>query len=127
MTRYSYMVLVVAAIPFLFVLLSNSSIYRCSETTVIREIVSNSEIQGSGQYLQKVFDTLDYQMKDGSGYKDYLNPDGFPTGALLAWSESYLMQAYAEMFRATGEERYLHKLWVILMRYYITGTTLEDR
>jgi len=60
--------------------------------------------------LKVIFDHLDSQVNNGDGYKDYLNPDGFPTGALLAWSESYLMQAYAEMFRATGDEKYLDKL-----------------
>jgi len=61
--------------------------------------------------LKEVFDRLDSQVNNGDGYKDYLNPDGFPTGALLAWSESYLMQAYAEIFRATGDEKYLDKLY----------------
>ena len=60
--------------------------------------------------LQLVFDDLDNAINEGKGYKDFLNSDGFPTGALLAWSESYLMQAYAEMFQATGDERYLDKL-----------------
>ncbi len=61
--------------------------------------------------LQEAFDVLDHAVNEGKGYKDFLNPAGFPTGALLAWSESYLMQAYAEMFRATGDERYLDKLY----------------
>jgi len=61
--------------------------------------------------LKKVFDKLDKRVNEGKGYQDYLNPDGFPTGALLAWSQSYLMQGYAEMFRATGDEYYLDKLF----------------
>lgn len=62
------------------------------------------------QSLREVFDTFDQGVNEERGYKDKLNPDGFPTGTLLGWSESYLMQAYAEMFRATGDERYLNKL-----------------
>ncbi len=61
--------------------------------------------------LQQVFQELDTSVNEGGGYKDYINSDGFPTGALLAWSQSYLMQAYAEMFRATGDEGYLSKLY----------------
>lgn len=63
------------------------------------------------QSLREVFDALDQQVNEGRGYKDNLNTDGFPTGALLAWSESYLMQSYAEMFRATRDENYLDKLY----------------
>lgn len=71
-------------------------------------------ISGSNEVLpqlRSVFDDLDNAVNEGRGYKDFLNPDGFPTGGLLAWSESYLMQGYAEMFRATGDERYLDKLY----------------
>lgn len=61
--------------------------------------------------IQRVFEELDTSVNEGKGYKDYINSDGFPTGALLAWSESYLTQAYAEIFRATGDEGYLDKLY----------------
>ena len=60
--------------------------------------------------IRSTFDALDLSVNEGQGYKYYINPDGFPTGALIAWSESYLMQAYAEMFRATRDEYYLDKL-----------------
>jgi hypothetical protein len=60
--------------------------------------------------IQALFDELDNSRNEGKGYSEYLNTDGFPTGALLAWSESHLMQAYANMYRATGDERYLDKL-----------------
>ena len=72
---------------------------------------SSTSTDHTVNYLKDLFDRLDTQVNNGNGYKDYLNPDGFPTGALLAWSESYLMQAYAEMFRATGDEEYLDKLF----------------
>lgn len=60
--------------------------------------------------LIQLFDKLDSKVNNGKGYSEYLNTDGFPTGALLAWSESYLMQGYANMYRATGDEKYLRKL-----------------
>jgi len=56
------------------------------------------------------FDELDNKINEGKGYSEDLNTDGFPTGTLLAWSESYLMQAYATMYRATGDIKYLDKL-----------------
>lgn len=61
--------------------------------------------------LIQLFDELDQKVNNGKGYSDYLNTDGFPTGALLAWSESYLMQAYANMYRATGNMKYMDKLY----------------
>lgn len=70
----------------------------------------NSSERQAGVYFKGIFDQLDSQVNNGNGYKDCLNTDGCHTGALLAWSESYLTQAYAEMFRATGDERYLDKL-----------------
>lgn len=77
----------------------------------IAEVVVTSVPETLIRSLREVFDELDMTVNEGAGYKDFLNPDGFPTGALLAWSESYLMQAYAEMFRATGDEYYLNKLY----------------
>ena len=64
----------------------------------------------STRLCQRFYDALDGAVSDGSGYSNHHNPDGFPTGALLAWSESYLMQSYAEMYRATGEIRYVQSL-----------------
>lgn len=61
-------------------------------------------------YMCSLFDELDSKVNKGKGYSEYLNTDGFPTGALLAWSESYLMQAYANMYRATGDVKYMHQL-----------------
>jgi len=64
----------------------------------------------STAYLCSLFDELNNNVNQGKGYSEYLNTDGFPTGALLAWSESYLVQAYANMYRATGDIKYLDKL-----------------
>jgi len=83
---------------------------RC-EDSAIHPVQQPLKHHNEPQSLQEVFDELDQSVNEGRGYKDYLNPDGFPTGALLAWSESYLMQAYADMFRATGDKHYLYKLF----------------
>jgi hypothetical protein len=99
---------------FGFTLLSpNGSVQRvCCEDEVIYSSQKSLEYSSTRlQSQQEVFDDLDQRVNEGRGYKDYLKPDGFPTWALLAWSESYLMQAYAEMFRATGGRRYLDKLY----------------
>ena len=64
----------------------------------------------SAAYLYVLFNELDVAVNSGEGYSNYLNADGFPTGALLAWSESYLLQAYANMYRATDKTKYLDKL-----------------
>ncbi len=71
--------------------------------------VFSSKKQTTG--IIQLFDELDNKVNNGKGYSNYLNTDGFPTGALLAWSESYLMQAYANMYRATGDIKYLNKLY----------------
>lgn len=64
----------------------------------------------STAYFSILFDELDDRVNKGKGYSEYLNTGGFPTGALLAWSESYLMQSYVTMYRATGDVKYLNKL-----------------
>jgi len=60
--------------------------------------------------LIEIFEELDHGVNQGRGYSEYLNTDGFPTGALLAWSESYLMQGYVNMYKATGDVKYLDRL-----------------
>ncbi|MEA3431782.1 MAG: hypothetical protein U9R01_03755, partial [candidate division WOR-3 bacterium] len=72
--------------------------------------VNDREEYPTTDSLCSLFDELDNKVNNGEGYSKYLNIDGFPTGALLAWSESYLMQAYADMYRATGDIKYLDKL-----------------
>lgn len=88
---------------------------RCSTLLPYDQSEYNIEpatIEGdySSAYLCRLFDELDSKVNEGKGYSEYLNTSGFPTGALLAWSESYLMQAYANMYRATGNVKYLDKL-----------------
>lgn len=100
-------------LPLILVLLF-FSFFFVSSTISINSLNSTRtpcQLDESQSHLQKVFDKIDFAVNNGQGYKNYLNPDGFPTGAILAWSESYLMQSYAEMFRATGNKRYLDKLY----------------
>ena len=51
------------------------------------------------------FDTANANLNGGDGYKDADNATG-----TLAWGESYLMMAYLEMYRTTGEAAYLDTL-----------------
>lgn len=53
---------------------------------------NNEKEEYSTAYLCSLFDDLDNKVNNGKGYSEYLKIDGFPTGALLAWSESHLMQ-----------------------------------
>lgn len=84
---------------------------KSREKASIAEVLVTSMTDARRHTLVRLFDELDLAVNKGAGYKEFVNPDGFPTAALLAWSESYLMQAYAEMLRATGDERYLDKLY----------------
>jgi len=92
------------------------TIYFVIEHSKSGELLTNSKQpayemeQYSIAYLNVLFDKLDAAVKKGEGYSRYLNTDGFPTGALLAWSESYLLQAYVNMYRAVGKKKYLDKL-----------------
>ena len=71
---------------------------------------TTEEAQYSATYFCSLFDELDSKVNGGKGYSEYLNTDGFPTGALLAWSESKLMQAYANMYEVTCDVKYADKL-----------------
>lgn len=51
------------------------------------------------------FDRSDRSIFDGKGYSDQDNQTG-----VLAWSESYLLMAYVEMYRATKDPDYLRRL-----------------
>lgn len=52
--------------------------------------------------LIKRFDVMDWKLNRGAGYSRHFNDVG-----TLAWSQSYLMEAYLDMYEATGEEKYL--------------------
>ncbi len=60
--------------------------------------------------LNNLFDLFDSKVNQGKGYSEYVNSEGFPSTSLLAWSESYLMQGYANMYEASGDIKYLDKL-----------------
>jgi hypothetical protein len=96
---------------------SLQSVYSCTQNTASCGFIEENTLYNffeNGVFtlikLRTAFDTLDQNVNKGNGYKDNLNSDGFPTGGLLAWSQSYLMQGYAELYRATGDEYYLEKL-----------------
>jgi len=55
--------------------------------------------------LRELFDESDWAIHQGRGYSESLNENGE-----LAWGESYLLLAYMEMYRATGDRLYLRKL-----------------
>ena len=54
---------------------------------------------------RETFDTVDQNLNNGNGYKDYNNEN-----ATLAWGESYIMMSYMIMYEATGDTYYLDKL-----------------
>ena len=75
-----------------------------------RSYLKSSNAIPSKEYLVNLFDNLDRQVNHGKGYSEFANNKGFPTGAILAWSESYLLQSYANMYIATKQEKYLIKM-----------------
>ncbi len=61
-------------------------------------------LTASPDYRQR-FDSSDKAFNDGRGYSESSNK-----GGLLAWSESYVLTSYIEMYRATGDPAYLRRL-----------------
>src|SRR5437762_12594966 len=59
---------------------------------------------GLDEYVSR-FDRMDRRINNGQGYCGSLN-----TAGELAWGESYILQAYIEMYRATGDRAYLDDL-----------------
>lgn len=51
------------------------------------------------------FDRMDERINGGRGYSESLNTDG-----VLAWGEGYLLDAYVELYHATGSASYLDNL-----------------
>jgi len=75
----------------------------------IREVSVNDDASLPSRY-RTLFDAFDAQVNDGAGYSLKGQDDGLATGALLSWSESYLMRAYAEMYQVTDDTVYLRRL-----------------
>jgi hypothetical protein len=50
------------------------------------------------------FAELDRSFNNGAGYSNSTNDDG-----LLAWGESYLLEAYLDVYEGTGDTHYLNK------------------
>jgi hypothetical protein len=57
-----------------------------------------------GDYIAR-FERMDKQINNGRGFSDALNNKG-----ALAWGESYILQSYVEMYRATDDTAYLDRL-----------------
>lgn len=55
--------------------------------------------------LRELFDRADRSISGGKGYSEHTNENGD-----LAWAESYILLAYMEMYRATGDRDYLRRL-----------------
>jgi len=77
--------------------------------------------QARGVSARLAFDAANAGLNGGNGYKTSTNATG-----TLAWGESYIMMAYASMFRATGEPAYLvqladHALNVLARRDSVLG------
>jgi len=101
---------VVLVLVSVILLCTTPLITGCAKKYYISSRIKNSADEYTASQLCRLFDELDDKVNEGKGYSKCLNTDGFPTGALLAWSESYLMQAYANMYKATGDVKYLDKL-----------------
>jgi len=50
------------------------------------------------------FDQLDLHIHQGQGYGNFTNDDG-----TLAWAQSYLLEAYLDMYLGTKDQKYLDK------------------
>ncbi len=69
--------------------------------------------EDSKSRLAERFDSLDLAINNGNGYGKETNEDGN-----LAWAESYLLEAYLDMYEATGKIKYLKKFAVQSMSVY---------
>ncbi len=57
------------------------------------------------QNLRSLFERMDANLNNGQGYSSSLNTKG-----TLAWGEGYLLMAYVDMYRSTGDRSWLDKL-----------------
>jgi len=58
----------------------------------------------------RLFDSENVRLFNGEGYSNQSTGRTYLTGAHFAWTESYLQRAYAEMYRATGDPKYVTSL-----------------
>ena len=56
------------------------------------------------KWLISKFNVLDNSINAGEGYSNATNENG-----TLAWAQSYLLEAYLDMYEATGDKRYIEK------------------
>ncbi|MBE0603187.1 MAG: hypothetical protein IH611_06105 [Deltaproteobacteria bacterium] len=70
--------------------------------------------------MRNLFDTLDAAINNGEGYGSYNNASG-----TLAWAESYLLEAYLDMYEATKDNAYLDKF--VRQAERVSGATDKAR
>lgn len=72
-------------------------------TTVEIQLPQNTTANSKTKLVQE-FERLDLALNNGQGYSNYFNENGS-----LAWGESYLLEAYLDMYTATDSIYYLEK------------------
>jgi hypothetical protein len=106
---------VIIIITFLLLTISDITYKKTYAEVAKNEEIYKILISGNPKdaipLLINLFDRLDLSVNNGNGYKDYLGNQCVSTGHCLAWGESYIMQAYADMFEATDNMKYLDKLY----------------
>lgn len=78
---------------------------RCYATILILLLFLGADVRAetlSKDGMRSLFDTLDEAIQGGEGYSADTNDAG-----MLAWSESYLLEAYLDMYEATRDDKYL--------------------
>jgi len=68
-------------------------------------IITSSAQEIKPEDYRAIFDTIDYRINEGNGYKDSTNLNN-----ILGWGESRIMMGYAEMYCNTSDTYYLDKL-----------------
>ena len=63
----------------------------------------NAATDNLAVYIAK-FDSMDQTLQEGEGYSNYTNESG-----ALAWGESYILEAYLDMYEGTKEQKFLAK------------------
>ena len=83
--------------------LSKKVIFISISCLVIIMYLSDVNAAGNNRdvFIAK-FDSMDNSINKGDGYSTYTNEMG-----TLAWAESYLLEAYLDMYEATGNSKYL--------------------
>lgn len=79
------------------------SLFWCLFVMLCTPIEGNTQIYDKAWLINK-FNELDLAMYKGEGYSNFTNKDG-----VLSWAESYLLEAYLDMYETTGNMSYMQK------------------